>query len=137
MATRPLPDVTDPLTAPFWAGARESRLTVQRCDRCGALRWQPAPICPECLTRGGTWTDLSGEGTIWSFAVYRRAMHPDFADSVPYTVAMVDLKEGVRMVGEMADPTPEVAIGQPVRAVFEPLSPDVTVVRWAPRADNP
>ena len=27
-----------------------------------ALRWQPALICPECLTTGGEWTDLAGTG---------------------------------------------------------------------------
>jgi uncharacterized OB-fold protein len=134
MATRPLPDVNDPLTAPFWAAARESRLTVQRCESCGALRWLPAPICPECLTTGGTWADMSGAGTVWSYTVYRRAMNPAFADAVPYTVALVELAEGVRMVGEMAEPTPEIAIGQPVTAVFTPLSPEVTVVRWTAAA---
>jgi uncharacterized OB-fold protein len=132
MTTRPLPDVNDPLTAPFWAAARESRLSVQQCDRCQALRWQPAPICPECLAPGGTWVDLSGEGEVWSFAVYHRAMNPSFADSVPYTVGMIELREGLRMVGEMAADAEDVRIGQPVTAVFEPLTPEVTLVRWAP-----
>jgi uncharacterized OB-fold protein len=132
MTTRPLPDVDDPLTAPFWAAARESRLSVQRCDRCSATRWQPAPICPECLAPGGTWVDLSGEGVVWSYATYRRPMHPAFADSVPYTVALIELPEGPRMVGEMSTGSGSVHIGQKVRAVFEPLSPEVTAVRWAP-----
>lgn len=76
--------------------------------------------------------DLSGRGKVWSFAVYHRAMHPDFADSIPYTVAMVELDEGVRMVGTMVEPTPELRIGQAVSAVFEPATPEVTLVRWTP-----
>jgi uncharacterized OB-fold protein len=132
MTSRPLPDVNEPLTAPFWAAARESRLSMQRCDRCSALRWQPAPICPECLAPGGTWVDLSGEGVVWSYAVYHRAMNPAFKDSVPYTVAQVELREGPRMVGEIAAGAGPVEIGQPVRATFEPLTPEVTVVQWTP-----
>lgn len=130
-ASRPLPDTDDPLTAPFWAATRDSRLTAQRCGRCSAFRWLPAPICPECLEPGGTWTDLAGTGTVWSFTVYHRAMHPGFADLVPYTVAMVELPEGIRMVGTMQEPTPDVQIGEQVTATYDVVTPDVTVVRWA------
>jgi uncharacterized OB-fold protein len=129
----PLPDTTDPLTGPHWAAAREGRLAAQRCARCGALRWQPAPICPECLQPGGDWVDLAGTGTIWSFAVYHRAMGPAFREAVPYTVAMVELDEGPRMVGmltDAADDGSDVTIGQRVRASYEPVTDDVTLVRW-------
>jgi hypothetical protein len=126
----PLPDVTDPLTAPHWAAAREQRLAVQRCTVCGALRWQPAVICPECLEPGGEWTDLAGTGTVWSYTVYHRAMNPAFADLVPYTVAMIELDEGIRMVGMLTDGD-DVAIGQQVRATFDAVTDDVTLVRWA------
>lgn len=90
----------------------------------------PAPICPECLAPGGTWTHLSGEGRVWSYATYHRAMHPGFADSIPYTVALVELSEGPRMLGEMSAATGKPRVGEVVRAVFEPLSNEVTVVRW-------
>lgn len=130
--TGPLPDTTDPLTAPFWAAAHEGRLAAQRCASCGAVRWQPATICPECLTTGGTWTDLAGTGTIYSYTVYHRAMNPKFKDAVPYTVAMIELDEGIRMIGMIADAGgPPVEIGQPVRAVFDAVTDDVTLVRWA------
>lgn len=131
MATaRPLPDVNDAVSAPFWAAAREERLAVQQCGQCSALRWQPAPICPECWTPGGAWVDLSGSGTVWSYAVYHRAMNPGFGDMVPYTVAMIELDEGIGMIGMMLTNTPDLQIGDPVRVVFEHVTPDVTVVRW-------
>jgi len=128
----PLPDIDEPLTAPFWAAALESRLTAQRCPRCAALRWPPLPICPECLASGGDWTDLTGLGTLWSYAVYHRAMHPAFAGSVPYTVAMIDLPEGLTMIGQLADTPCGLHIGQPVQATFQPATPDVTLILWAP-----
>jgi uncharacterized OB-fold protein len=132
-ASRPLPDTDDALTAPFWAATRESRLTAQQCTRCAAFRWLPAPICPECLEPGGTCSDLAGTGTVWSYAVYHRAMHPGFADLVPYTVALVELDEGIRMVGTLRDDlTREMEIGERVTAAYETVTPDVTLVRWAP-----
>jgi uncharacterized OB-fold protein len=76
--------------------------------------------------------DLNGSGTVYSFAVYHRAMHPGFADLVPYTVAMVELEEGIRMVGPVVEPE-DLAIGDPVTAVFAPVTPDVTLVQWARR----
>jgi uncharacterized OB-fold protein len=130
----PLPALDDPLTAPHWEAAREHRLAVQRCASCGALRWQPALICPECLTTGGEWTDLAGTGTIWSYTVYHRAMNPAFRGQVPYAVAMVELDEGIRMVGKLTEHD-GVAIGQRVQVSYEPVTDEVTLVRWAPDRD--
>lgn len=126
----PLPDTADALTGPHWAALRDERLTAQKCAACGALRWQPAPICPECLTTGGDWVDLAGTGTVWSSTVYHRAMNPAFADHVPYAVAMIELDEGIRMVGMLAE-VGGADIGDRVRATYEAVADDVTLVRWA------
>ena len=131
-----LPDVDEPLAAPFWAAAREGRLVAQRCASCGTFRWTPSEICPECLSPDADWTSLRGTAAVWSYAVYRRAMHPAFADSVPYTVAMLELPEGIRMLGKVdtstgdAERDGELSIGDTVRAAFDRVSETVTLVRW-------
>jgi len=133
-----LPDIDDPLTAPFWAAARDGRLVAQRCARCGTFRWTPAEICPECLSSETDWAPLSGRAVVWSYAVYRRAMHPAFKAAVPYTVAMLELPEGIRMLGMVrtssgdADADGEVRIGDEVEAAFEAVTDEVTLVRWDP-----
>jgi uncharacterized OB-fold protein len=48
---------------------------------------------------------------------------------VPYAVAMVELDEGIRMVGTLAE-VDGVAIGQRVHATYEPVTDDVTLIRW-------
>lgn len=128
--TKPLPDVDDPLTAPFWAASREGRLVAQRCAQCGYLRWPPGPVCNECLAPGGTWTELSPTGTLYSYAEYHRALDPAFADDVPYTVGLVELDDGPRMYGLMRSPVTTADVGARVRAVFEPATPEVTFVHW-------
>ena len=63
-AEKPMPDVEDPLTAPFWAATAERKLMVQKCAHCGYLRWPPGPVCPECQTEGGDWTEIQPTGTL-------------------------------------------------------------------------
>jgi uncharacterized OB-fold protein len=140
MYTGLLPDRDDPLTAPYWDAALEGRLVVQRCHSCAYLRWPAAELCPVCLSTESSWVELSGEGTVWSFAVYQRAMHPAFADAVPYTVATIELVEGPHMVGTVltstgdADADGELHIGDRVSTVFDRVTPEISIVRWRPAA---
>lgn len=47
------------------------------------------------------WKPASGHGTLITFAVARHAVHPCLADDVPYTITLVELQEGVRMVSSI------------------------------------
>ena len=76
--SRPLPDVNDPLTAPFWAATAQRKLVVQACAECGYRRWPPGPLCPECQAEGGTWTQVRPAGVLWSVATYHRALDRAF-----------------------------------------------------------
>lgn len=127
---KPLPDITEPVMAPFWTAACQHRLVVQRCQSCLAYRWPPRPSCPECLDNGGDWIAVATKGTIWSYVVYHRAFHPGFEGDIPYAVAVVELEIGVRIEGAVVDPPGEVAVGLPVIAVFDDVTADVSLVKW-------
>ena len=43
----PLPDVDDPLTAPYFAGAARGELMITRCDACDEYVWYPQEHCPQ------------------------------------------------------------------------------------------
>lgn len=61
-----------------------------------------------------------GAGVVYAVTTVRRPLVPELADSIPYAMAIVELEEGVRMVGLLgADGGPDIAIGAPVRAVIE------------------
>jgi uncharacterized protein len=107
------------IDAPFWAGLSEGCLVLQRCQRCGYVRWPSAEICPECLSPDVSWNSLSGLGTIWSYAVYHRSFQPEIAHRIPYTVAVVRLEEGPLFVGQVVNPEAGCAIGGAV--TFETL----------------
>src|SRR3954466_11285022 len=95
----PLPDVDDPITAPFFAGAARSELTVTRCTDCLDYVWYPQEKCPSC---GGAleWAVVSGRGTLFAWAVVRRPFLPAFEEMVPFVSALVALDEApmVRIV---------------------------------------
>jgi uncharacterized OB-fold protein len=128
---KPLPDVNDPVTAPFWAATAEGRLTVPQCANCGYRFWPPEAVCPECLHREFDWVDVEPHGTVWSYATYRRALDPAFADDIPYVVGLVELADGLKMYGIVQGDPAAVQIGRAVSAVFDEVDPGVTLVRWA------
>ena len=130
----PLPDVTDAITAPFFAGAARGELVIPRCDVCRAYVWYPQESCPH---DGGslTWTPVSGRGTLFTWAVVRRAFLPAFADRVPFVTALVALEEdpAVRLCTYVIGTAPESLVADAAVAVsFEPLEfttvPDKSVI---------
>lgn len=130
---RPLPDTESPLVGHFWRAVRVGRLEFQRCSVCGYLRWPPAPLCPECLAPGGDWTEVDGRGTIWSFAIYEHVYHEAFRAEVPYNVALIELDAGPRLITNVVGlPNEALEIGLRVRAVFDPLDAEVTLLRFRP-----
>jgi len=120
----PLPDPDDALTAPFYAGAARGELALPRCVTCGELVWYPEPACP---ADGGAlaWEPVSGNATLFSWAVVERAFLPAFADKVPFVTALVAIAEDdrVRIPTYIVDaPAAALVADAPVRAVFRPLS---------------
>ena len=118
----PLPDVDDPLTAPFFAGAARNELVIPRCDSCGEFVWYPAETCPH---DGGalTWTPVSGNATLFTWAVVQRPFLPAFADQVPFVTALVAIDEDprVRLCTLLVDHG-ELVADMPVRVAFRPLA---------------
>lgn len=96
----PVPDAD---TATFWEEARAGRLVAPRCRPCGRWIWQPRPLCPACHGEDLAWTELAGRGRVASWTVLRPPVLPAWADLLPFVVLMVELDEGIRMVGRLVD----------------------------------
>ncbi len=116
------PAVT-PHTEPFWTATRDRRLVIQWCPACEEPVWYPREICPRCLGHDHEWRDASGEGTVDAVTVMHRPGFPQMADRVPYTVAMIELSEGVRMMSNVVGCEPyDVQPGMAVTLTWEALS---------------
>jgi uncharacterized OB-fold protein len=118
---------------PFWEGAVEGELRFQRCDDCGYVRWPAAGVCPECLSRAATWDAVPGEGTLWSHVVYHRAYAPALKEQVPYSVGLVQLSCGVRLLTRLVGIEPgEAVVGMPLTARFQEVGDHGVVPVFGP-----
>jgi uncharacterized OB-fold protein len=77
----------------------------------------------------------SGLGTLHSFVINQRAA-PGSGFEAPYSIAIVELEEGPRMMTNIIDSpqTPEaLVLDMPVQVTFEKLSDDVALPLFRPR----
>jgi uncharacterized OB-fold protein len=131
-AARPVPQPS-PSLAPFYEAAAAGALLLAHCATCDRYELPGAHTCPVCLRRLG-WREACGRGSVFTFVVFHRALHPAF--EVPYAVCVIELEEGPRMVGVLAEVRAEqVVIGMPVTAVFETGASASVPLRW--RAEPP
>jgi hypothetical protein len=97
---RPIPDAD---TQSFWDAVAARRLLIPRCGVCDRWIWQPRPVCPSCRAPAPVWTEVSGSGRIASWTVIHPPVLPVWAERVPFVVVLVELDEGVRLIGQLVD----------------------------------
>lgn len=116
-------------TAFFWEGSAAGELRIQKCNACGELRHPPGPMCPTCHAADRGYVVAAGKGTVFSFLVHHAPQLP--GKELPITLALIELEEGVRIVGEVQGNRDQIAIGAPVEVVFEKIDDDLTLAQWA------
>ena len=99
-------------SAYFWEGTQKQELRIQSCNACGTLRHPPGPACPTCGAVDRGYVVASGDGTVFSYVIHRHPPVP--GKERPLVIALIDLAEGVRMVGEVPD-VDDLAIGDRLR----------------------
>jgi len=133
---KPVPE-PDRVTGPFWEAAREKKLLIQHCPDCGVHQFFPQAHCRECLSEKLEWVESTGKGTVYSFTVIHRAPSSTFEQDVPYTVALVDLDEGCRMISNIVDVDPQaVRVGMSVEVVFEEITANISLPKFRPARNS-
>ena len=95
---------------------------MQRCSHCSLYQYPPDIICVSCQSPELAVTEVSGRGTLYSYATVDRAFHAGFVDRVPYVVGLIELEEqaGLRMLTNIVDTDPkELRVGLPLEVTFE------------------
>jgi uncharacterized OB-fold protein len=106
---------------PYWEGARQGRLMMQRCGACRHVQFPPRYLCAKCWNGDLAWTQCSGRGTVESFTIVHRAPTPEMRGNVPYVVAAILIDEGPRMMTNIVGPNAlDVRIDDAVTVVFAP-----------------
>lgn len=121
---------TDGLGAEFYEhAARTGALHLQRCDDCGRWRHPPRIRCAACGSDAWSWQPVAGTGRLFTWTVTHRAVDPAFAGELPYVVAVVELDEGPRVVGNVVDVIPaDLVLDLPMRVVLDRRSDTVALV---------
>ena len=78
-------------------------------------------VCTECGSTELGWKAAAGTGTVYSFSEVHHAPSEAFARSVPYTVGLAALEEGVHLLARLIPEGGPVVIDAPVRVDFRVL----------------
>lgn len=118
-------------TAFFWEGTRLGELRIQSWG--DTLRHPPGPMPPDGdLTAEPDYVVAAGTGIVYSYVVHHHPRIP--GKTLPLVIALVELGEGVRVMGELIDADPEeVQIGLPVESVFLRVDDELTIPAWRVR----
>jgi uncharacterized protein len=124
-------------TAFFWEGVKAHELRIQRRTD-GSLQHPPVPAVWQDKALPIDYVVASGKGTVFSFVVHHAPKVP--GRTLPFVIALVELEEGVRMLGELRDVDhATVKIGMSVRATYIDFpagdsGPEWTLYAWEPDA---
>ncbi|GJN99926.1 hypothetical protein NJB18091_31080 [Mycobacterium marinum] len=124
-------------TAFFWEGVKAHELRIQRRPD-GSLQHPPVPAVWQDKAEPIDYVVSTGTGTVFSFVVHHAPKVP--GRTLPFVIALVELDEGVRMLGELRNVEPEqVEIGMPVRTAYIDFpagasGPEWTLYAWEPDA---
>ena len=122
-------------TAFFWDGINAHELRIQKRPD-GTLQHPPAPALWNDMDVPTDYVVASGKGTVFSFVVHHAPQVP--GRTLPFVIALVELAEGVRMLGELRGIDPaKVEIGMDVRATYIDFpagesGPAWTLYAWEP-----
>lgn len=117
----------------FWDGINAHELRIQRRPD-GTLQHPPVPAVWADKDAPADYVVSSGNGTVFSYVVHHAPKVP--GRTLPFVIALVELDEGVRMLGELRGIDPaDVKIGLPVQATYldfpdSDVSPAWSLYAW-------
>ena len=117
----------------FREGLAADTLLLRVCATCGAAAYPPMPGCPMCGHPEGRAVAATGHGTLYSWTVCHVAFDPAFADDVPYTVGLVEVDEGARVVARIDGDPGLLAADMPLAARFRHRPDGSTLLTFVAR----
>ncbi len=76
-----------------------ANLRYQRCGSCGHTWYFQRDFCPTCGHAPPTTLDAHGGGVLYAATLVHRAPAEEFKAIVPYSIVLVDMREGFRVMG--------------------------------------
>lgn len=130
--SKPVPAPT-PTTQPYWDGAKQNELLIQRCVTTGKSFTYPRRFSPFVVGGGVEWVKASGRGTLYSYVI-NYLPGPGYKEDVPYVIAVVSLEEGPRVLANIVGVEPlaeNLPLDMPLVVDFEPRG-ELNVAQFRP-----
>lgn len=122
----------------WWQRVRAGECVVQKCEACAALQMYPRRRCIQCGSDQLGVAPVSGRGTLYTFTTVLRNAPSEFQAQLPYTLGVVLLDEGPRLLTRIIDcPQDQLVCDMPMRwklakiggrmlPCFEPVACELT-----------
>jgi hypothetical protein len=95
----------------------KGKLMGTQCKKCNEIYFPPRADCIKCLHNDVKWIEFSGKGTLHTYTKIKTAPK-GFGDIAPYTIGVVDLNEGGRLLAWLKDISDaDIQIGMEVKVV--------------------
>ena len=103
------------LAHPYLEGLTKHQIQFQTCSVCHHAQTLARDACQHCGSENLHWHVSSGLGTVYAATIVGRAPSDAFRPLAPYTLVIVTLAEGSRVMGHA---TAGVKIGDRVKAEY-------------------
>jgi len=115
--------IAETKVADFVKYLEEGEIAATKCKACGRLYFPPRADCIDCLSSDVEWIPLSGRGKL---ITYTTAYFAPAGFEAPYTLAVAELEEGVRVFTRISKDVKqdEIEIGMDVKLVPIRLADD-------------
>ncbi len=128
------PEITE-LNKPYWDGLAQGEVRLQKCGACGKYQYPAETFCYECGAQKMSWVKVAGEGTVYSFIVVHQLYHKLLKPFMPYTVAIVQMDEGPRMLAAMLGLKKSIAIGDRVKPCIRVVDNERAFLTYVPASE--
>lgn len=131
---RMIPD-PDGRNADFYRHLATGRLHLQHCNDCARVLHPPRYVCASCGSESLTFLPSAGRGRIFSWTITHRPVDPGWAAEIPYATVVVEMEEGVRLVGGWRGDNAVLALDLPVVAETEVVDEHFAFLFFRPADD--
>jgi uncharacterized protein len=121
------------LDGEFLSAVRDGVLLIQRCGSCSSVQFYPRSVCAACQSTELAWLRSQATGSVYSMTEVHR---PASRVGAQFTLLLVDLAEGPRILCRADGTATGMSIGDPVRVVPELGGPEEKLLRFIAHAGS-
>ena len=89
---------TEAKAADFVTYLEQGKVMATRCQECEASYFPPKMDCPKCLLSDMEWFEIKGNGRLATYTIINYGP-VGFEDKTPYTLAIGEFEDGIRIFG--------------------------------------